>query len=61
MGKPTGITIDPNDNVFVIDNTFSVIRAISPSGNMVTVAGNPAGKLKLFACATLRQKLYQNP
>ena len=39
LGSPTGIAVDPAGNLFFVDN-FSVIRKISPSGIIVTVAGN---------------------
>ena len=36
-----GITIDSNDNLFVVDKYNSVIRKITPSGEVTTFAGNP--------------------
>ncbi len=39
LGAPAGIAVDGAGNLFVVDN-FRVIRKISPSGIITTVAGN---------------------
>lgn len=40
---PTGLAVDLNNNVFVIDDTFSVIRSVTQAGTMATIAGSPGG------------------
>lgn len=37
---PTGITIDPNDNLYVADYRNNQIRKISPGGEVTTLAGS---------------------
>ncbi len=39
LASPAGIAVDGAGNLFVVDN-FCVVRKISPSGIIVTVAGN---------------------
>jgi sugar lactone lactonase YvrE len=41
---PTGITVDASGNVFVTDNNSSLIRKITPDGQVSTFAGNLSGK-----------------
>lgn len=38
---PSGITVDGIGNVFVSDQSHMVIRRISPSGTVLTIAGTP--------------------
>lgn len=41
--RPYGITIDSQDNLYVVDNFNSKIRKVSPSGSVSTVAGATVG------------------
>jgi sugar lactone lactonase YvrE len=44
---PTGITLDANGNLFVVDASTQVVRKISPDGTLSTVAGTenqPGGR-----------------
>jgi len=36
---PTGVTVDPFGNIFVVDNDFCVVRKINPAGTISTIAG----------------------
>lgn len=38
--QPSGITIDGNDNVYVVENFGQRIRKITPTGDVTTIAGN---------------------
>jgi len=42
MLSPNGITIDDNDNLYIADPYGSVVRKITPSGIISTIAGNGA-------------------
>lgn len=37
--SPTGVTIDPSGNVYVADSLNSIIRKITPDGQVTTIAG----------------------
>jgi len=37
---PTGLTVDPNLNIYVVDAINGLIRKIDPDGNVTTLAGN---------------------
>lgn len=41
--SPSGVALDPEGTVFIADAGNSAIRAITPSGNVSTIAGLPAG------------------
>jgi len=40
FGEPYGIAVDPEGDVYVADRFYGRIRRISPSGNVVTIAGS---------------------
>jgi sugar lactone lactonase YvrE len=38
---PGGISVDANDNLYVVDNTSNTVRKITPAGAVSTLAGTP--------------------
>ena len=41
FGNPTGIEMDDNGNLYIADHLTHIIRRISPTGQVTTVAGTP--------------------
>jgi len=42
VAYPQGVAVDANDNLFISDN-YNIVRWVSPSGIMTTIAGTGAG------------------
>lgn len=42
FNKPTGITADSSDNLYVADESNNVVRKITPAGEVTTIAGTSA-------------------
>ncbi|HEV2446228.1 MAG TPA: hypothetical protein VGS58_09910, partial [Candidatus Sulfopaludibacter sp.] len=40
LNGPTGVAVDANGNLYIADNFNSVIRRVTPSGLITTIAGN---------------------
>jgi sugar lactone lactonase YvrE len=38
---PTGVAVDANDDVYVLDSYYRTVREISPAGAVTTIAGTP--------------------
>jgi len=41
LSHPRGVAADPNGNVFISDNFNQFLRWVTPSGQMITFAGQP--------------------
>jgi NHL repeat len=56
---PIGIAVDKQGNIFVADNANEVIRKITTSGNVITIAGSPGNSG--FADGLTSSARFDNP
>ena len=52
FSTPTGVCVDATDNVYVADNINNLIRKITPSGLVTTLAGSTTGFVYIFGQVT---------
>lgn len=57
---PQGITVDPSDNVYVVDSSGNRIRKITPAGMVTTIAGSNTG-VAGYAEGTGSAALFSQP